>query len=162
VKPVFAAVCAMIAVAGLPARAGTPAEHNWQIYTNVRFGYHICYPADLLIPQPEADNGDGRVFTAASGASLRVWGVNNAAEQSLAVYTNDLVDSGAKVTYRTVEPPLSVISGRKDGEIFYAKTLSTKDASDAFRTFVLTYAESQASLFDGIADKLSSCFTAPP
>ncbi len=158
-KQVFAIVCALAAVAGVPARAGTPANHDWKIYTNVRFGYQVCYPADLFTPQPEADNGDGRLFDAASGASLRVWGVNNAAEQSLSVYTDDLAGSGAKITYRVVGPTFSVISGTKEGAIFYAKTLPT---GDAFRTFELTYAESQAALFDGIADKLSSCFTAPP
>ncbi len=39
-----------------------PAAENFQTYHNSRFDYAIEYPANLLIPQGEADNGDGQVF----------------------------------------------------------------------------------------------------
>ncbi len=36
-------------------------------YCNARFGYCIDYPANILIPQEEAVNGDGRKFTNRKG-----------------------------------------------------------------------------------------------
>jgi hypothetical protein len=161
-KRIVSLVCAAASLAAWSARAGAAIEHDWKVYANVRFGYQICYPADLLTPEPEADDGDGRVFTAPSGASLRVWGVNNAASQTLDVYTSKLAEPDAKITYRTVKTGLSVISGHKGNDIFYAETLPTKDVDDAFRSFELTYSDSEASLFTDIAEKLSACFTAPP
>ena len=36
----------------------------WRVNCRYRFGYLISYPSDLLIPQGEADNGDGQKFLA--------------------------------------------------------------------------------------------------
>jgi hypothetical protein len=47
-------------------------RHTWKTYTNVTFQYHICYPADLLVPQGEPDNSDGQRFLAHDGAELIV------------------------------------------------------------------------------------------
>ncbi len=48
---------------------------SYETYTNVRFGYRVDYPVPELIPQPEAPNGDGRVFRSADGqAEMRVFG----------------------------------------------------------------------------------------
>ena len=54
-------------------------QTKYQTYSNARFAYSIDYPTDLLTPQDESQNGDGRVFTAKHGsAELRVWGQYNA------------------------------------------------------------------------------------
>jgi hypothetical protein len=37
-----------------------PAAETFQTYHNSSFDYAIEYPANLLIPQGEADNGDGQ------------------------------------------------------------------------------------------------------
>ena len=46
----------------------------WQTYTNERFGYQICYPADVFMPQGESDNSDGQRFFAPHGGHLTVFG----------------------------------------------------------------------------------------
>lgn len=52
-------------------------------YANVRYGYTIDYPGDLLVPGKEADNSDGLVFSAKSGkAKVAVWGRYNANEDT--------------------------------------------------------------------------------
>src|SRR3954463_13078505 len=86
--------------------APAPATDTWQTYGNVRFGYRICYPANLLHAQPEAANGDGRVFLAADSAKLTVFGRNNAEESTLsetaAEHASDLTGSKGSVRYRVV------------------------------------------------------------
>lgn len=37
-------------------------RYNYRTYHNSRFDYSISYPADILIPQGEAINGDGQKF----------------------------------------------------------------------------------------------------
>ena len=49
-------------------------QSGYVTYYNSRFEYSIKYPVKVLVPQEEAENGDGRVFLAKGGAELRVWG----------------------------------------------------------------------------------------
>lgn len=68
-----AAILAVIPFVIVPS-AMAEVPHTWRTYTNGRFGYSACYPADLLRPQPESPNGDGRAFVGEHGAKLLVWG----------------------------------------------------------------------------------------
>lgn len=140
---------------------GPAVARDWKDYGNARFGYSICYPADLMTAQPEADNGDGRVFTGRSGASLRVWGSYNAAEEDIDAIVAGVTGSG-KVTYRSASKDWVAVSGRKGGEIFYAKILLQKDKAGAIETtksFVLTYPAKEAATYDAIAARLAKCFS---
>jgi hypothetical protein len=147
----------MLAFSCIPALRATAAEHRWDTYVNVRYSYQICYPADLMVPQPEADNGDGRVFTTPAGATLRVWGRYNAMGESLATITKRLPEPGSIVTYRHIDTTKSIVSGKIGDDIFYAETMLGKD--DTIRSFILLYAATQAATFNPIADRLSRCFS---
>lgn len=48
----------LLALLLLPSFA--PAADTFQTYRNSRFDYGIDYPANLLMPRGEADNGDGQ------------------------------------------------------------------------------------------------------
>lgn len=137
------------------------AEHEWNVYENVRFGYSICYPGDLLTAQPEADNGDGRKFTGKSGAELIVWGSYNVLEQDMDALIGDLANAGAALTYRRATKDWAVVSGREKGNIFYAKLLLERtalDDVDTVRAFRLTYPADEAKTYDAVAAKLAKCF----
>lgn len=136
------------------------AEHRWSTYANVRFGYAICYPADRLKPQREADNSDGRRFTADDGAELIVYGANNALRQSADEIRRDVVKRlGGKVTYRSDKRDRFVVSGiDARGRIFYA---ALKMRADQYASFELTYPRSLAGLYDAVATRLSTCFHVP-
>ncbi len=151
------------AVIGLLCLA-TPAgaANDWHDYANARFGYRICYPAGLMTAQPEADNGDGRVFTGRSGASLRVWGSHNAAEEDIDAIVAGVTGSG-KVTYRSATKNWVVVSGRKGAETFYAKIFLLKDKAGVIETtnsFLLTYPAKEAATYDAVAARLAKCFSA--
>ena len=138
------------------------ADHQWDVYTNARFGYEICYPADLLTAQPEADNGDGRKFTGTSGAELEVWGGYNVLEQDMDAIIDDLAYEGAAVTYRRAAKDWAVVSGRENGNVFYAKVLLERNAVDdvdTVRAFRLTYPAGEAKTYDAVAAQLAECFS---
>jgi hypothetical protein len=152
----------LLAMIGSLAASAALAEvpHRWANYSNARFGYALCYPADLLRPQPESDNGDGRAFSGDDGAQLRVWGNYNALEQSLAEAMREdearLTRDGATVTYRAARSNWYVLSGHNRGKLFYSRRLLT---GDQFASFDLQYPARAAPLWNPVAARLSRCFT---
>ena len=59
--------------------AATAVATSTSTYANARYAYAIDYPARLLTPEPEAADGDGRVFSAKGGTGqVAVWGRYNA------------------------------------------------------------------------------------
>ncbi len=152
------AATSAILLAGVPAMA---SDHEWNVYANVRFGYSICYPADLLTAQPEADNGDGRAFSGKLGAELRVWGGYNVLEQDLDTIVAGLAGRNAVVSYRRTGKSWAVISGKENDAVFYAKVLLERNAArgiDTVRALHLTYPADEARTYDAVADRLAKCF----
>ena len=136
---------------------------KYQTYSNARFAYSIDYPTDLLTPQDESQNGDGRVFMAKKGsAELRVWGQYNALFDTLkTAYLSDLKERGAGVTYKTLLADGYVISGTKGGKVYYQKTIlsgTDGDAGATFATFVIQYNKSEKAKWDPVAAKISRSF----
>lgn len=139
--------------------AGATAAAPWPTYVNARFGYQICYPAKVLRPQPEADNGDGRRFTGAGGAELLVFGQFNVNDSRLADWAAEgaqaYTGKRGRITYRAARRNWMVLSGDDGGRfVFYTKTLQREDE---FVTFQLKYPRTQARLFRPIAERLSHC-----
>jgi hypothetical protein len=147
-------VCGVLLSQALPAD-----DHAWKTYTNARFRYGICYPADLLVPQGEADNSDGQAFLAKDGAKLLVYGSNNALNQTLKNVLDDTAsrlarDSG-KVTYKAIKRNWFVVSGQDQQTVFYAKTIY---AREQFKSFELTYDSSLSAVYKPVLNRLAGCF----
>ncbi|WP_313536495.1 hypothetical protein [Sphingomonas sp.] len=133
---------------------------QWAIYTNVRFGYSICYPPSVLRAQDEADNGDGRKFLGGNGATLRAFGQRNSESVSLAAWTAGQAAFYAgkygKITYRAGRGNWRVISGTTgSGVEFYLKAVRH---DDAFVTFQIEYRAAEAATYRPIVQRLSQCF----
>jgi hypothetical protein len=127
-------------------------------YANVRYRYAICYPADLLKPGAESDNGEGILFSCAFGASLRVWGAYNAAGGSLATLAGAVADPPATITYCHPAGTSPMVSGRKGSDIFYAKIrLDQGGTAGTVRSFILTYPAEQAATYDPVTVTLAAC-----
>lgn len=149
------------AAAPIPASsAATPPQHDWKTYGNARFEFTICFPADLLTPQPEADNGDGRVFVAADGTRMEVWGSFNAQDltpaQVLATETARITSEHGKVTYKASKLDWYALSGTRDGKIFYQRGLSD---TVRFASFRLVYSKAAAATWNSIATRISACLS---
>jgi hypothetical protein len=124
-------------------------------YGNARFGYTIDYPAGLFAPQPEAENGDGRHFTALhGGADLAVWGGYNANDQSpddiATTAAGDCVS--APKPYRLVKPTVVVVSCATANGVLYHKTYIR---GDVLTTFELTYPAAEKARWDAVVGKLT-------
>lgn len=101
---------------------------NYSRYYNLLYGFKADFPRDLLTAQPEAGNGDGRVFTDNTGnAILTVYGSRL---DTLSVrYKQDLASIARSkrnsITYQNLAPSFSVISGFRGDTIFYYKRIVT-------------------------------------
>ena len=152
-------VTVALALAAGPAVALVPAQHDWKAYINARFTYSMCFPADLLKPEPEAPNGDGRRFEGKDGAVMLTYGSNNALGTSPAAAARAagarLRGTAGKVSYVAVKRGWFVVSGNNGSNDFYAKSLY---ADGVVKSFELTYPASRAAVWAPVVDRLNACF----
>lgn len=138
------------------------SQEKYSTYTNDRYSYSISYPTGLLIPQGEADNGDGQKFLSRDGqATMIVYGSNNALGQSLLdLYNEQLQAKGENswkptVTYKVLRANWFVVSGREGDRIFYQKTVLREGA---FKTFRIEYDKALAAVFDQVTKRVVASF----
>ena len=134
------------------------SQENYKTYVNARFDYSISYPANLLIPQGEADNADGQRFLSKDGkAELRVWGSYNVSNEKLkdAFERESSNSEGRTVSYKLLNGNWFVVSGTEDGRIFYQKMMLK---GDVFKAFRIQYAESQKARFDQVVKRIEKSF----
>lgn len=126
-------------------------------YGNARFEYVIDFPSKLLIAQPEADNGDGRIFTSKDkNAKMTVFASFNALEEKLETHANDAKKHcNNKQSYFTLKHDMFAISCKINSKIFYQKTFFK---NDTFYNFYIEYPISQQKTWDKIASKISASF----
>lgn len=131
-------------------------------YLNARFSYEVLYADGLLIPQGEADNGDGQRFLSRDrDVELRVWGSHNVFDETLeSRYLNDSErddkeNSEFLVTYKRRSGNWFVVSGVKDDQVFYQKTLLM---NNVFLTYYIVYPFAQKQMWDTINANMSKSF----
>jgi hypothetical protein len=134
------------------------AQNTYKTYANVRFKYSISYPTDLLVPQGEAENGDGQVFRekSASSVEMRVYGGYNALNETLRSRYADLVRKWANgVTYKVIGRDWFVVSAMVKGKIHYQKTILR---GDVFKTFEIEYDAVRGSTYNDVTDRIAKSF----
>lgn len=126
---------------------------SYAVYFNSRFDYRIWYPS-FLIPQREADNGDGRRFVLNDRIHLSVWGEINGDNRSL---RSMFVDSdGALALYRVLKGSWFVLSGyTPEGLVFYRKTV-LRDG--VFKTAILYFPPAYRADFEPVIKRIFSAF----
>ncbi|RYX83195.1 hypothetical protein EON83_15925 [bacterium] len=141
---------------------GAHAADSYSTYRNVRFGYAVLYPSNLVSPRPEAPNGDGRVFKSGDGhTTLTVWGENNVFDRSLKTQMNvarrDWGKDKGHITYWKMGSGFYVLSGTTGQEIFYEKTIPV---DGGFATMLWQYPKSQKTKFDAAVTRTTKAFGA--
>jgi len=144
---------------GLPGEVKAGQE---QVYGNARFGYSVKYPSDMLFPQGEADNGDGqRLLSKDAKAELAVYGAINIDYTSLEADFNQesrggmANDTKRVVAYKRMKDNWFVVSGFREGNIFYLKRFLV---GDYFITFDFSYPESEKAKWDPVLTKMVANF----
>lgn len=143
---------------------------SYDTYCNSRFAYCIDYPKDIIYPQPESANGDGRVFIDKQGQEiLRVFGRNNSdpdfgnvtLEQQFNTDLHDIEKQTDQqvITYQKLGNDFFIISGYNKDRFFYQKTI-LKDG--AFGYAMLQYEKSNKATFDKLSERVFKSFKWQP
>ncbi|MCS6885472.1 MAG: hypothetical protein RMM17_02400 [Acidobacteriota bacterium] len=146
----------LLIAASLYAVEAHAQSNDYRIYYNNRFGYSIEYPANLLIPQGESDNGDGQTFLSPDGKSKAIVyaGYDVLGESLTQLYNRDL-KSRKGVTYKLLRQNFFVISGIEDDQVFYRKTFCKKNI---IYTFEISYPAAEKPTYDAVTTKMSKSF----
>ena len=134
-----------------------PAGNGWEIYVNERFGTSLAFPAEFT-PGPEPENGDGRRFTS-EDATLEVYAWENVDGESAASLKRRLVGTEGyeNVTYSPSGRTWLVISGYRDGNIFYEKYFFR---GDTVHGFGMEFPESEKPYYQEIVEQIEDSFRA--
>lgn len=133
------------------------AQTKYKTYSNARFGYSVSYPADLLEPQGEADNGDGQKFLAKdNGAEMLVYGRHklDASDTLKKMYDETIADLG-NASYKILKNSWFIVSGKKGDRIYYRKTMLSKSK---FLTFEIEYDELKRFTYDAVTARIVKSF----
>ena len=131
---------------------------DWGDYGNSKYEYTVCYPMNLLSPQREADNGDGRTFMGNNGATMRVWGVNNVMNWNIKTAKrnrmNSLLKEGMDFSYERQGKNFFVLSGTREEEIVYHKSILELGV---WRSVELRYNSKDRAIWDPVVTRVASC-----
>jgi len=139
----------------------TSDEIKYDKYCNGRFGYCIEYMAGVFNPQPESDNGDGRIFTSSNDEeTLRVYGALNLDAEGYNIplekkFKMDQATYGSSISYKKLGNDFFVISGEKKGKLYYQKTIGTPES---FYTSVLLLDKENSETFKLQSEKIFETF----
>lgn len=131
-------------------------------YTNHKYGYVLAWPKKYLAGQGESDSGDGQVFSSPDGqAQLACWAsFNDVLGESIGqTYAQALQEAGTKVSYKHLGKDFFVISGIRDGIVFYRKTLLAHGVQASFE---LRYSAQLKAAFDPIVNDVARSFSVDP
>jgi len=137
---------------------------SYNTYCNARFGFCVEYPGDLLYPQPESDNGDGRIFKNKQGDEiLRASGIYNLGPDGEHipiedVYTETLdMFRDKTITYSKCRSNFFVITGYDNGTVFYQKSI-LRDHGEILATALLHYPEKDRKIYDLVSRRVFKTF----
>ena len=156
----LAAWAAAVALsANAPAREATAGD--WVRYGNERFGFSLEYPADLFRVERTSEAGDGRVFVARNGeARLLVGALTNVDDHSAKSYQDFLARTsyaGYNISYRPLGDDWLVLSGERQGKIFYEKAVFTC-GGQLISSFAMIYPTAQRATFDPLVARVANSF----
>lgn len=128
---------------------------SYDSYTNPRFGFSIMYPT-FLTPQPESENGDGRVFSNGN-EEMSVYASNNVLDQSIEDLFQACQNSvNGTVTEFTQKDNWFEVSGtNSENNVFYRKTILKDDVE---YTVSVTYPKDKKQVYDEILKKITESF----
>jgi hypothetical protein len=160
--PIVAAALSLASAASAPLHSvyvSAPFGAD-RVYINVRFGYAIAYPSDL-IPQPESENSDGRAFLSRNGnVEATAWGMWKAA---ISQSTPDLAresetDCAGPPAYERIASTFFAMSCTANGKIIYEKQLIHRTVVVGFR---ITYPATARAHWDPVTATMANSRRAP-
>ena len=161
--------CALVLAAAL-AGSGTAwrssaepsiREHQWATYHDARFGTTADYPADLFTVRAwPPTNGDGQIFRTADGQRAAHDLRHAQFRRGLAEFLRREVFQQAGSDLQAHQVAVFVVSGVRDGEIFYTRCNFPIIINSIIDCFELRYPAKDKAKWDAIVTRISNSLRA--
>jgi hypothetical protein len=152
---VFAAVGAVE-----PSAQGFASAEEVATYLNQRHGFSLSYPTARFRPQ-EPLSEEGRVWVSHDGnAKLLAGALANADRMNLRDYREFLLKQsypGAEIDYAPVNDTWFVLSGTRDGSMFYERVTFTCGGR-LINSWAILYPAGERRVYDRILEKVARSY----
>jgi hypothetical protein len=152
---------AFLTTAALPASAASERVADWTSYRNARFGFMIAYPTALFAAEPEKESDQGRAMVTADGrARLLVGALENSDQTSLAEYRAFLLRESyadAAIDYAPVRDRWFVLSGTRDGTMFYERVTFTCGGR-IINSWAMVYPVTERRIYDRVVERVAKSY----
>jgi hypothetical protein len=144
-----------------PHFAARAQAGEWEWYRSERFGYSLLFPADLLSPREESQNGQGLEFSSGDGSTkLKILVVYNedrvTPEQYRATLIKEFPEYGA-IQYGPRGQSWFVLSGVRGSNIYYQKIMFACGGR-VINAFALTYPEERKREYSAMVTTIEKNF----
>lgn len=148
----------VLAVGGLGS--ATQAQDETATYTNKRFGFTLTYPTAHFRPK-EPLSEDGRVWISHDGhAHLLAGALSNDDEMGLKQYRDYLIEKsypGAVISYAPVSETWFVLSGLREGTVFYERVTFTCGGK-LINSWAILYPEADRRRYDRVVERVARSY----
>ncbi len=134
---------------------------DFATYRNDRYGFSLSYPAGTFAPLPSPANDGSRVFVSRDGnARLLAGALPNPDGMALRDYRSLVLQQsyqGADVDYAPVRDNWFVLSGMRDGAIFYERVTFTCGGR-LINSWAMLYPAADRRLYDRIVEHVARSY----
>ncbi len=134
---------------------------DWATLKNERHGFAIAYPVDVFEQKDAPTTDEGRVLLSKDGkAKLLVGAFENADSNTLEEYRQFLINeqyAGAAIDYSPVKSRWFVLSGTRNGEIFYQR-VSFTCGGKLINSWAILYPEADRKLYDRVLTAIARTY----
>jgi hypothetical protein len=150
-----AAFSLVVSLTGLAAAQ----DIDWEVYLDEEHGCRLDYPTALFDPDPEEPGEPQRFSGNDDSVYFRVMGAENMSKWTPRDIKDKYLraDMPGDITYERTKDEFLVLSGYRDGGIFYTKVVVSDDQRIAC-ILDITYPRSLKQQFDGIVTRMSHSF----
>jgi hypothetical protein len=135
---------------------------DWATISNERYGFMLAYPGNVFSPQEGAAREDGQVLVSRDGnARLLVATFENDAGATLDEYRQQLLNenySGADLDYAPSKKKWFVISGTREGTMFYER-VSFTCGGRLINSWALLYPAAERQFYDRVVEAIARTYT---
>jgi hypothetical protein len=151
-----------LALAGLTIICVLPAsaqDLTWRVYDDAEHGCELEYPATIFAADAVRSDQPRRFSSSDENVYFRILGTVNSAGWTPAEIKRKYLGSSmpGKVVYERTKDEFLVLSGYRNGNIFYTKVVVSDDRRVAC-ILDLTYPRAMKRRFDGIVTRMSRSF----
>ncbi len=153
----------LLAALGIPFSGALGARlTNWMTIENEQFGYSIAYPGNIFTVEEGRLLDGGHVLVSRDGrARLLIGAFPNADETSLEEYRAFLLENnyaGGAIDYAPTRKKWFVLSGTRDGTIFYER-VSFTCGGRLINSWAMLYPEAERRFYARVVEAVARTYS---